>query len=174
MPTPVRKRYLPLALCLGLILLRAAGACATELPPPQGDVVLTVSGAITVKNTASAADFDLAMLQALPKAVIKTGTPWTEGVSTFEGAALSDLLRAVGAAGSTLKAVALNDYAVELPSEDAQRGAIVAYKLNGSSLSVRDKGPLWIIYPFDSTPDLKTETMYARSIWQLRWLTVGN
>lgn len=34
-------------------------------------------------------------------------------------------------------------------------------------MSVRDKGPLWVIYPYDSDPALQSEVTYARSIWQL-------
>ena len=34
-------------------------------------------------------------------------------------------------------------------------------------MSLRDKGPLWIVYPFDSNPSYSTEVTYARSIWQL-------
>jgi hypothetical protein len=34
-------------------------------------------------------------------------------------------------------------------------------------MSVRDKGPLWVIYPYDAVPEYKSERIYARSIWQL-------
>jgi hypothetical protein len=27
---------------------------------------------------------------------------------------------------------------------------------------------LWIVYPYDRSPDYQSETIYARSIWQLR------
>jgi hypothetical protein len=34
-------------------------------------------------------------------------------------------------------------------------------------MSVREKGPLWVIYPFDDVPEYQNETIYSRSIWQL-------
>jgi hypothetical protein len=34
-------------------------------------------------------------------------------------------------------------------------------------MSVRDKGPLWVVYPFDDVPAYQSETIYSRSIWQL-------
>jgi hypothetical protein len=34
-------------------------------------------------------------------------------------------------------------------------------------MSVRDKGPLWLIYPYDSKAEYQSETIYSRSIWQL-------
>jgi hypothetical protein len=39
--------------------------------------------------------------------------------------------------------------------------------MDGKTMSVRDKGPLWIIYPYDSSADYRTEVVYSRSIWQL-------
>ncbi|MEC8574513.1 MAG: oxidoreductase, partial [Pseudomonadota bacterium] len=39
-------------------------------------------------------------------------------------------------------------------------------------MSLRDKGPLWIVYPFDSDPAYQTEAIYSRSIWQLEEITV--
>ena len=49
---------------------------------------------------------------------------------------------------------------------------MIAYERNGAVMSVRDKGPLWIVYPYDSNPDYQTEEIYARSIWQLEKITV--
>jgi hypothetical protein len=50
-------------------------------------------------------------------------------------------------------------------------GAILAYRMNGAELSVRDKGPLWIMFPFDDKPELKSELIYSQSVWQLRKMT---
>jgi hypothetical protein len=156
-----------------MLALGAVSARADELPKPTGEVILTLSGAISVRNAGTTAEFDLAMLEAMPKAVIKTSTPWTEGVATFDGVALGDLLKAVGASGARITASALNDYSATLPTGDADTGAIVAYRVDGRHLSVREKGPLWIIYPLDGKPELKSETIYARCVWQLRSLAIG-
>jgi hypothetical protein len=37
---------------------------------------------------------------------------------------------------------------------------------------VREKGPVFIIYPFDSFPELRNLTYYSRSIWQVKALNV--
>lgn len=72
-----------------------------------------------------------------------------------------------------LTARAINDYSVEIPLADAvEGGPIVAYERNGAVMSLRDKGPLWIVYPFDSDPAYQTEAIYSRSIWQLEEITV--
>ncbi len=39
-------------------------------------------------------------------------------------------------------------------------------------MSVREKGPLWIVYPYSSSPEFQNEVIYSRSIWQLNRITV--
>lgn len=158
---------------LAFTLLMACVAWAQPLPAPSGEVILTIDGAITHTNADKSAQFDLAMLQALPQATIRTTTPWTEGVTEFTGVPLAELLAAVGAKGAKLQATALNDYSVELPVTD-ENGVdpLVAYLTNGKQMPVREKGPLWIIYPFDAKPATQSETYYSRSIWQLSRLSV--
>lgn len=161
-----------LIIAVSALWLTAAPAAAAELGIAQGDVILTVEGAVAAKNAGDHSEFDVAMLEALPHTIVKTATPWTKGVATFEGVSLTDLLHAVGATGKTIEASALNDYAANLSTADAAMGAVIAYRLNGGYMSVREKGPLWIIYPFDSNPSLKSETIYSRCVWQLKSLKI--
>jgi hypothetical protein len=151
-----------------VVLASAAPAAAEPLGAPEGPVLLEVTGEIGRTNRDGAMAFDRAMLKRLPRTRFTTSTIWTEGPHTFTGVALADLLDAVAARGRTLRAVALNDYEVTMPVAAAQDGALVAYAMDGEAMSVRDKGPLWIVYPYDSSPDYQSETIYARSIWQLR------
>lgn len=144
----------------------AAGADSLEMP--TGDVVLSVTGNIAATNSGDAALFDEEMLRALGETSFETTTIWTEGVQTFTGVSLKDLLDALGVEEGTLEAKALNDYAVEVPVSDAvEGGPIIAYARNGAAMSIRDKGPLWIVYPFDADDAYASETIYSRSIWQL-------
>lgn len=154
-----------------LLLAAAAiafGTSATALEPAQGPIVLTVTGAISHTNADDAATLDLALLEAMGSVVVETSTIWTDGVQTFEGVELASLLATLGAEGTVLRAIAHNDYAVDIPVSDAVAGGpVVAYLRNGAQMSMRDKGPLWIIYPFDSSPEYQSELIYSRSIWQL-------
>jgi hypothetical protein len=139
-----------------------------ELAVPQGEVILTVSGNIAETNAKDTALFDLDMLRALPSQAFETSTIWTNGPQQFKGVPLNSLLAALGAQGSALRAIAINAYEVQIPTSDAQDGGpIIAYELNGDTMSVRDKGPLWVVYPYDSDPRFRTEVVYSRSIWQL-------
>ncbi len=146
---------------------------ADPLPAPEGDVLLTVSGAIETTNGDGVARFDRAMLEAAPRESFETGTIWTEGVETFEGVSLRTILDMVGAEGSSVRAYAANDYAIEIPFETIEAGVpIVADRRDGAAMSLRDKGPLWIIYPFDSNDRYQSEVVYSRSIWQLNRLEI--
>ena len=49
---------------------------------------------------------------------------------------------------------------------------IFALKRDGEYMPVRDKGPLFVVYPYDSNPDLKSQTYYSRSAWQVAKLEV--
>ncbi len=143
-------------------------ALADGLGDPAGEIVLTVSGDIKVTNTDSAAAFDMAMLEELGATTFKTTTIWTEGVQTFVGVELQGLLKALGVDSGTLSASAVNDYAVEIPVSDAvESGPIIAFRRNGAEMSLREKGPLWIVYPYDNNPEYQSELIYSRSIWQL-------
>lgn len=146
---------------------------AVALDKPTGDVVLTVTGGISETNDGKAAVFDAKMLEALPGRDAKMQTPWTEGTVEFSGPLLREILKAAGAKGTKLSVKALNDYAAEVPMEDATSlDTILATKLNGEIMSVRDKGPLMLVYPFDLDKGLYNEKYFGRSVWQIKEIEV--
>jgi hypothetical protein len=146
---------------------------ALALPPASGKVILTISGKVAEKNTADAAQFDLAMLEKLPQQTFTTKTPWSKDPIKFTGPLLRDVLAAAKANGTTIKAVALNDYKTAIPVDDAKRyDMIVAHRMNGELIPVRTKGPLFIVYPFDSKAELQSSKFYARSAWQLKSMDI--
>ncbi len=155
---------------LGLIAALAfpVASHAEMLAMPETEVVLTVSGIISHSNVDDTAQFDMQMLTDLDVTTFETTTIWTDGVQAFEGVALNVLMDKLGVTEGTILASAINDYTVEIPVTDAvEGGPVVAYKLNGGIMSVRDKGPLWLVYPYDDSADYRTEVVYAHSIWQL-------
>lgn len=168
---PISRRAI---LAGGLCLPLTTGlARAAALPRPSGEVILTVRGTVGVTNAEGEARFDLAMLDALPQRETVTATPWHEGTPRFSGPTIAGLLDAVGAEGVNLRIVALNDYAADLPVEDARTiPVILATRIDGEVLSVRDKGPLFVIYPFDEQPELFNEVYFGRSVWQVKTIEV--
>ena len=78
----------------------------------------------------------MAMLEALPQQTLTTRTPWYAQARRFTGPLLRDVLSAAGAHGATLRLIALNDYQVDMPNDDAQRhDVLVARLLDGQALT---------------------------------------
>lgn len=161
---------------LALVWVTALGlgmGSAQALDAPKGKVVLTVGGQIGHTNKGNTAVFDMAMLEKLPQNTFTTKTPWDNKPVQFSGPLLKDLLDAVQAKGNTIKAIALNDYKISIPADDARKyGMVMALKMDGKAIPVRTKGPLFIVYPFDSAKELQAATYYERSIWQLKAIDI--
>jgi hypothetical protein len=152
-----------LIMLVGLILQATSsyGQAASELQisasPTQSDPTI----------------LSLQTLDGLPQVEFTTTTIWTDGLVVFSGVSLKALLAGMGEGGTTVEMTALNDYSVSVPLEDlADRAPIVATRMNGKEMSVRENGPFWIIYPYDSSDTFRNEVTYSRSIWQLKSLKV--
>ena len=134
-----------------------------------------VSLQITGRVKSGSVRLTLADLKRLPQHSFVTNTPWTREPHAYAGPLLRDVLVAAGAdlSASTLRAVALNDYQITIPLKDALgHPVIVAHLRDGKPMPVRDRGPLFIIYPFDSDAELQSTRFYQRAIWQLKSLQV--
>jgi hypothetical protein len=172
-----RRNFSALALSTVFASAFAITGPATEagqsLANPDGKPILSIEGRITVVNTRGKAVFDRQMLEAMDMVSITTSTPWFDNPVTFEGVALKDLMTRVDASGETVVAIALNDYRTTIPLADFyERGAILAIKRDGNYMPISDKGPLFIVYPYDSDPALQSQKYYGRSVWQLSRLII--
>ena len=147
----------------------AAPVSAQDTDPGES-ILLTV----TDPGLDSVRTYDREALMTLDETTFETSTIWTEGLHSFTGIELADLTEALGVTDGTLLATAINEYSVEIPVSDAvEDGPIIAYLMDGEQMSVRDKGPLWLVYPYDSDADYRTEVIYSRSIWQLDRIQVA-
>ncbi|MEX0369971.1 MAG: oxidoreductase [Tateyamaria sp.] len=132
------------------------------------DLQITATAAQSEPTALSLADLD-----AMDQVSFSTSTIWTDGEVTFSGVPLAALLDAHNADGTAVEMVALNDYKVTMDLADLEDTApIVATRMNGEVMSVRDKGPYWVVFPYDQDPKYQTETIYSLSIWQLNRLKV--
>lgn len=162
-----------IAISLILIFTVISGAAAQSLSKPANKPILVISGSIQNKNKEKTAEFDREMLMALGLQVVETTSPWYDGKTRFEGVHLDQLMKLVGAKGTVLKVVALNDYVTTIPLDDFKKfNVILAMKRDGNFITVRDKGPLFVIYPYDSDPQLQSQTYYTRSAWQVSEIIV--
>jgi hypothetical protein len=166
-------RYLPRALAVAVLIV-GCPALAGVLPAPQERVILEITGKISNTNAGNRAQFDLPMLENLGISRRKTATAWTEGQPAFEGVLMRDLLNQVGAAGDKVTVVALNDYKVDIPMSDFKNYPIIlAYRMDGQALRVKDKGPLWIIYPADEFPELNNKQTQNKWVWQVKEIQIN-
>lgn len=153
--------------------LAISSAAAGSLSKPEGKSILTISGNIANTNVGAVSEFDLAMLENMGLQTIETSSPWYNKRVRFEGVSLEKLMNLVGAKGTKVTAVALNDYVTTIPMEDFKKfNVILAMKRDGNYMSIRDKGPLFVIYPYDSIAGLQSQTYYTRSAWQVAKLIV--
>jgi hypothetical protein len=157
------------------VALLGLGAAAETLPRPAGKPILEISGRIEATNTpGNTAVFDREMLESLGVTRVQTSTPWTDGRPVFEGVLMRELLKRVGATGENVTVIALNNYKVTLPVADFEQYPIIlAYKMDGHVLKVRDKGPLWIIYPQDEFAELRDKSVHRKWIWQIKEFEVN-
>ncbi|MEX6505194.1 oxidoreductase [Jiella sp. M17.18] len=167
-----------LLLATGIVGAALAGlAPALAAPPPlgqpQGRPILRIGGKITVHNAGDEAVFDVAMLDAIGRRTFSTSTPWTNGVHTWEGVPLAALMQAVGAYGTQIRAIALNDYVADIPMAGiADEGGILAIRRDGKLMPISDKGPLFVLYPFDQDVRLQQQSVFMRCAWQVARLVV--
>jgi hypothetical protein len=169
-----RRRLLsvPGVLALSTIGMAIASTRA-DSSPPRDRVLLTVTGSLARADASDRIEFDWRALEQLGLSKLTTWTPWTDGEVEFEGVLARRLMAAVGARGSEVEARALNDYKEVIPLDDFRRyDVLLAMRINGQSIQVRDKGPLWIVYPWSDHPELDDFATREKSVWQLNALHV--
>lgn len=155
-----RRTIFPVFLAV-LVLLRSIA------PAPADEAMLAVRNVSDPKQPE--VRFTEAELMALPQVTIRTGTEFTDGVTAFEGPLARDVVARVGVGkAETAHLVAVNDYSVDIPLQDFfDYDVIFALYADGKRLTMRDKGPLWLVYPIDAHPELNDPIYNARMIWQL-------
>lgn len=108
-------------------------------------------------------------LQALPQTQFTTSTPWTLKAHTYQGPKLSLVIDKFEQPITSIQVFAYNGYAIDMKaSEWQQYPFILAMQQDGKALTLRNKGPLWILLPFDENPKFSsTQSFLIQSIWQI-------
>lgn len=162
---PCRSRVC--VVCLSLI----AGAAHADPDLLQ----LDVDGNIEFQATAphNQRIFTRDELLAMPVHAIQSSTDWT-GSELWEGPLLTDVLKKAGIRGSTIRVFAYDDYSEEIPLAFIRKyEPILAYRENGHELTLKDFGPLFIIFPRDRyRKELSTITNTRRFVFQIRRIEV--
>jgi hypothetical protein len=165
------RLLLAAVLCLQVLFSGESSAC--QFSKPKGTVILTVEGQISHCSEGLVVQFDMHQLEQLPRQTVTTENPWQQGAATYEGVLLRDLAAHVGARGRVLSIAALNDYSADIDISDMQTiDIILAYRRDGQLMPVREKGPLFVIFPFSGQFLPELDKRYAQSVWQVSRITV--
>ncbi len=151
------------------ILLTILVLARTAMPAAAEDLLV-------IRNATDPAQaevrFSEADLLALPQVTIRTRTDYTDGVVEFVGPLARDALSFIETGAATnIHLVAANDYAIDIPLSDlTDYDVILAMQTNGERLTIRDKGPIWLMYPLDDHAELQDPIYNNRLIWQLTFI----
>jgi hypothetical protein len=133
--------------------------------------ILKIKGVVAGRDTL--VTVDLEAMDRMPRTAFSTSTPWHQAVTEFSGVLLRDLFDTIRLSGTTLQIIALNDYAVEASvSELEAADALLATRQNGEIMPISDKGPIFLVFPFDSRPELQHQSYYSRAVWQIAEINV--
>lgn len=118
-------------------------------------------------------EYTLQQLQQLPQYEIKTSIPWSNSVHTFKGPSLEDVLALANAKGQWLTMSALDSYKISFDYQRIKKfQPILALQVDGKLLTVRTKGPIWVILPLDKYEALDAAVYHDFMVWQLVKLDV--
>ncbi|WP_254656492.1 molybdopterin-dependent oxidoreductase [Roseovarius sp. 217] len=129
---------------------------------------------LTVVGPDRSESFSLAELLSMQQTTLVTTNDYVDEATEFRGPSLRSVLEDMAVERNvTLKLVALNDFSSEVPAADAfDYNVILAVLRDGEPMSVREKGPIWVIYPMDEHPELQDEIYNDRLVWQLKTIFV--
>jgi hypothetical protein len=109
-----------------------------------------------------------------PKEITTTIFIKNDGEHKVKGVLMRDLVKYSGGSGDAVKLVALDGYEMDVPMSDfIKYDAVVATEVDGNSLSVRDHGPAWLIYPASDHPELKDTLYESRAVWQIKLIEIN-
>jgi hypothetical protein len=146
----------------------AACLALQAIPAVQAEqAVYTVTGNI---NGGAPLTFGLDDIANIGETEIKTSIfVMGDAQHTVKGVLMRDLMRHVGGKGQNAKIAALDGYTMDVPVEDFLKyDVVLATEIDGKKLTVRDKGPAWLIYPASANPELKDTIYESRSVWQIK------
>jgi len=104
---------------------------------------------------------------------IITETPWTQGNTEFKGISAQAILAWMGVKQADLKVIALNKYWAVIPYSDIEKyNPVFAIQKNGKPMAIRDRGPVWSIYPLSSSGELNNEVLHSRMVWQISHIEI--
>lgn len=137
---------------------------------------LFASPELVVEGSSGTLVFDFEELEAFPQTTVVTASPYFDGKEEFSGPTLKRVVERFGLSGeTTLTMHALNDYKVGGSVEQLMDlDAIIATRRDSKKMSVRNRGPFWVILPLSDRPELDVEEVHRFMVWQLSRISLEN
>lgn len=111
-------------------------------------------------------------LEKLPQNVFTTTTNFT-GKEEFTGPTIKDVFDFYNIKGDFIHALAWDEYTYKIPIKELESyGVIFAYKRNGKYMDIKTLGPVGIVYPKDKLKNINNLDVNAKTVWQIKLLTV--
>ncbi len=129
----------------------------SPIPVPTQEVVLTLSGDITVRNVGEQLQLDMPTLERLGLVMYSISDSGGNNKVAYTGVLMSELIKFAGArpTATSIHMVALDQYEVDITFADIKKWPILlATRSAGEYMTVQNAGPTRIIFPFDTYPEI--------------------
>lgn len=132
------------------------------------DVILTLVNS-KIEGVHGRIEFTRADLLAMEQRTIETGNDFVDGTAKFRGPLAASVVEMIGHAGAKkVTLTSVTDFSVTVDIAELKKyQAILALEMNGKALTLRTRGPIWLIYPMDLYPELSDPAFNSRLVWQL-------
>lgn len=148
-------------------------ALFAQSEPSEDNVMLEVTGNLSPTMDGDTVIIRRGAVEKLPQKSITTTSHITDDPITYSGPLFTDLLNLAGAQGDLVTVVAWDDYLAEIKVEDLNKyGVILATHENGKQLSMEDRGPMYVVFPFSDYPEIRNDLYYNKSVWQIKTIEV--
>ena len=138
---------------------------ANDIPLPQNEVILTVTGKINTHNKGNSLVMDLETIESVGLVEYTVEDPFEKEQRTFQGVLMRDLLDLwqVDSQATTLEVTALNDYKIDIPINIFREFPVIfALKQDGEYMTPDYRGPAMLVFPYN---DYEFEHLIVHAYW---------
>lgn len=148
-----------LMLCVGTVFTPAYGDAGDKKIRLSGNLQEQVPNRLSVKEIEQRAPLTQATLY----------NPWEKRTETYKGVLLTDFIHAFGRPGiRSLVLKAIDDYEATFTQADWENFRIILVtQVNGHYISVREKGPMRVVFPDYDTREKAYELNLPKWLWMI-------
>lgn len=154
-------------LALFMLMLSAYGNPIYAADADAGDKMISLSGALLeqIPKRMSVRQIE----QLAPLAEVTMYDPWDKRTERYQGILMNEFVRKLGQPGiKELLLSAIDEYQVTFHENEWQQFRImIVTRVNGEYLSVREKGPMKIIFPDYEMSNKSYELNRPKWLWMI-------